>query len=115
MLTAETLADPVELTRALVDVESVSGSNVRLVRDDAVEEVTRLKAEPGDPISVGGPGLAGSMIAAGLVDEFRLFVYPVILGGGTPYFPALDAPVELELAETRTFASKVVYLRHVRA
>ena len=110
-----------ELWRAMPKVvfsrtlESVSGSNVRLVRDDAVEEVTRLKAEPGDPISVGGPGLAGSMIAAGLVDEFRLFVYPVILGGGTPYFPALDAPVELELAETRTFASKVVYLRHVRA
>jgi dihydrofolate reductase len=111
-----------ELWRALPKVvfsrtlESVSGSNVRLVTGDAAEEVARLKAEPGEPLSVGGAGLASSLIAAGLVDEYRLFVYPVILGGGgTPFFPLLEAQVDLELVETRTFAMGVVYLRYVRA
>ena len=50
----------------------------------------------------------------GLVDEFRLFVCPVVLGGGTPYFPALERRVGLELVETRTFGSRVVYLRYRR-
>ena len=48
----------------------------------------------------------------GLVDEYRLFVRPVLVGGGTPFFPPLDAPQALELVETRTFGSKVVYLRY---
>jgi dihydrofolate reductase len=49
-----------------------------------------------------------------LIDEYRLFVSPVVLGAGTPYFPALDERIELELVETRTFASRVVYLRYRR-
>ena len=51
----------------------------------------------------------------GLIDEYRLFVSPVVLGGGTPYFPPLDQRIALELVETRTFGSKVVYLRYRRA
>ena len=48
----------------------------------------------------------------GLIDEYRLFVSPVVLGGGTPYFPALDERINLELVETRTFGSRVVYVRY---
>jgi dihydrofolate reductase len=50
----------------------------------------------------------------GLIDEYRLFVHPVVIGAGTPYFPALDARIDLELVETRTFGSRVVYLRYRR-
>jgi len=56
-------------------------------------------------------GLAATFIERGLVEEYRLFVNPVALGGGTPYFPALDDHISLELVETRTFGSRVVYLR----
>jgi dihydrofolate reductase len=66
-------------------------------------------------LAVGGAGLASSAIKLGLIDEFRLFVSPVVLGGGTPYFPALDERLNLELVETRTFGSPVVYLRYRRA
>ena len=51
----------------------------------------------------------------GLIDEWLLFVSPVLLGGGTPYFPALDERVNLELVETHTFGARVVYLRYRRA
>lgn len=50
----------------------------------------------------------------GLVDEFGLFLSPVVLGGGTPYFPGLEERVNLELVETRTFGSRVVYVRYRR-
>jgi dihydrofolate reductase len=49
-----------------------------------------------------------------LIDEWRLFVSPVLLGGGTPYFPPLDERINLELVETKTFGSRVVYLRYRR-
>ena len=61
---------------------------------------------------MGGAGLASTCIELGLVDEYRLFVSPVVVGGGTPFFPALDERVGLELVETRTFGSRVVYLRY---
>ena len=52
---------------------------------------------------------------AGLVDEYGLFVNPVVVGGGTPFFPPLESELDLELEETRTFGSRVVYLRYARA
>ena len=61
-------------------------------------------------MAVGGAGLASTLIELGLVDEYRLFVSPVVLGGGTPYLPALDDRIDLELVETRTFGSRVVYV-----
>jgi len=94
-------------------LEKVEG-NARLVRDGVGEEVARLKAQPGQDLAVGGAGLASSLIELGLVDEFRLFVSPVVLGAGTPYFPGLEERVELELVETRTFGSRVVYVRYGR-
>ena len=89
--------------------------NSRLVRDNIAEEITRLKAQPGKELSVGGATLASAAIRLGLVDEFRPIVHPVVLGGGTPFFPALDNPINLRLLETRRFGSGVVYLRYERA
>jgi dihydrofolate reductase len=94
-------------------LESVEG-NARLVRDDIAEEVARLKQEPGEDIAVGGAGLASTLIKLGLVDELRPFIYPAVLGGGTPYLPPLDERIDLRLVETRTFGSRVVYLRYQR-
>jgi dihydrofolate reductase len=94
-------------------LETVEG-NARLVKDSAAEEVTRLKEQPGKDLAVGGAGLASTFIKLSLIDEYRLFVSPVVLGGGTPYFPALDERINLELVETRTFGSRVVYLRYQR-
>jgi dihydrofolate reductase len=94
-------------------LESVVG-NTRLARDGVGEEVSRLKEQPGKDIGVGGAGLAGACMKLGLIDEWRLFVSPVLLGGGTPYFPTLEKPTDLELLETKTFGSRVVYLRYRR-
>ena len=92
-------------------LEKVEG-NATLVSDGAVKEVARLKEQPGKDLAVGGAGLASSLIKRGLVDEYGLFVNPVLVGGGTPYFPALQERIDLELIETRTFGSRVVYLRY---
>jgi len=94
-------------------LEKVEG-NARLVRDGVAEEVAKLKDEPGKDLAVGGAGLASALVKSGLIDEYGLFVSPVALGGGTPYFPALDERINLELVETRTFGSRVVYLRYLR-
>jgi dihydrofolate reductase len=94
-------------------LEKVEG-NARLARDGVAEEVTRLKEQPGKDLAVGGAGLASTCIELGLVDEYRLFVSPVVLGGGTPYLPDLEGRIKLELVETHTFGSRVVYLRYRR-
>jgi dihydrofolate reductase len=92
-------------------LESVVG-NARLAREGLGEEVARLKEQPGKEIAVGGAGLARACMKLGLIDEWRLFVSPVILGGGTPYFPPLDETINLELLDTQTFGGRVVYLRY---
>jgi dihydrofolate reductase len=84
--------------------------NSRLVRENAAEEVARLKAQPGFDMNVGGPTTAATLLRVGLIDEVHLFVHPVILGGGRRFFPPLDERVGLTLMETRTFGSGVVYL-----
>lgn len=89
--------------------------NSRLVRHDAVAEVARLKAEPGFDMDVGGPTIAASLMSAGLIDEYRVFVQPVVLGAGTPFFPSPADRAELRLLETRTFGSGVVLLRYEAA
>ena len=94
-------------------LEKVEG-NARLVRSGVAEVVAELKEQPGKDLAVGGAGLASTVMNLGLIDEYRLFVSPVLLGDGTPYFPTLEARINLELVETRTFASRVVYLRYRR-
>jgi dihydrofolate reductase len=94
-------------------LDTVEG-NARLATNGVGEEVAELKQQPGGDLAVGGAGLASTLIKLGLVDEYRLFVSPVVLGGGTPYFPALEERIDLELVETRTFASRIVFLRYRR-
>jgi dihydrofolate reductase len=94
-------------------LERVEG-NASLVRDHIAEEVARLKEQPGKDLAVGGAGLAATFMKLGLIDEYRPFVHPVVLGGGTPYFPPLDERINLQLVETRTFCSGVVYVRYQR-
>jgi dihydrofolate reductase len=92
-------------------LETVRG-NSRLVRDVVPEEIADLKQQPGKDLAVGGPGLASTFAAHGLIDEYQIFVCPIVLGGGTPFLPPLTDRIALELVETRTFADRVVYLRY---
>ena len=77
------------------------------------EEIDRLRAEPGEgDIAIGGATLAADAAALGLIDEYRLRVYPMLDGGGIPYFPQGERRADLELVESRTLSSGVVYLRY---
>ena len=87
--------------------------NARLASGGLAEEIERLRAEPAEgDIAIGGAALAAEAAALGLVDEYRARVYPVLVGGGIPFFPQRERRVDLELLETRTFSSGVVYLRY---
>jgi dihydrofolate reductase len=87
--------------------------NARLVSGGLAEELERLRAEPGQgEIAIGGATLAAEVAAAGLVDEYRAMVYPVLVGGGVPFFPRGERRVVLELVEAPGFNSGVVYLRY---
>jgi dihydrofolate reductase len=89
--------------------------NARLATDDIATEIGRLRDQPGEgEVGIGGANLAAAAIAEDLIDEYRLFVNPVILGGRTPYFPPLAKPLDLRVIESRTFNSRVVYLRYQR-
>jgi dihydrofolate reductase len=89
--------------------------NARLARGGVADELAALKNQPGAGIvSVGGARLAACFAEKDLIDEYRLFVSPVVLGGGTPFFPPLPTRLDLELVETQTF-SQVVYLRYRRS
>jgi dihydrofolate reductase len=95
-------------------LNSVAG-NARLATEDLRAEVARLRDQPGEGVvSVGGAGLAAAAIAEDLIDEYRLFVYPVVLGGGTPYFTRLAKALDLRLTESHALSSRVVYLRYQR-
>jgi dihydrofolate reductase len=93
---------------------SVQG-NARLAGDDVAGEIAKLKAGPDESVvTVGGAGLGATLAGLDLIDEYRLFVSPVLLGGGTPFFPPLPKRISLELIETRRFGSGVVYSRYRR-
>ena len=86
--------------------------NARLVTGDAVAEITRLKAEDDGHVDVGGATLAATAVRAGLVDEYVLVAHPVLLGGGAPFFPALDNWVDLNLVENTAFPDGVLLTRY---
>ncbi|GGX18494.1 hypothetical protein GCM10010383_55620 [Streptomyces lomondensis] len=87
--------------------------NARLASGSVAEEIERLRAEPGEgDIAIGGATLAAEAAASGLIDEYRTMVYPVLVGGGIPFFPRHERRVDLELVETRPFSARVVYLRY---
>ena len=97
---------------ATLSAEQLRG-NARLASGSLAEEIERLRAEPGPGnIGIGGATLAAEAAALDLIDEYRVRVHPVLVGGGTPYFPQLGRQTNLELVETRTFPSGVVFLHH---
>lgn len=79
--------------------------NSRLVSGEVEPVLADLRREFDGDMDVSGPNLAGQFIRRGLVDEFQLVVHPVVLGAGTPFWPALDAPLRLRLKAARQFAS----------
>ena len=92
-------------------LESVEGVNAKLARQGVQAELASLRETVSGDLGIGGAGLAAEAIRLGLVDEYRMFVFPVAVGGGIPFFPR-DCRVDMELIETRTFSSRVVYLRY---
>lgn len=99
----------VVFSRTLTAVEG----NARLVSGGLAEEIDRLRAGPGaGEIAIGGATLAAEAAELDLIDEYRVLLYPVLVGGGIPFFPRDERRVELELLDTRTFSSTVVYLRY---
>lgn len=84
-----------------------------LAREVRAGDIERLKEQPGKDIAVAGAELASTFMRLGLIDEYQLYIHPVLLGGGTPMFPTLDEPLALRLVETRTFRSGVIYVRYV--
>jgi dihydrofolate reductase len=94
-------------------LEHVAG-NARLVREGAVEEVARLKQEPGGDLTVAGAELAAAMLEADLVDAIQMYVNPVVLGQGTPMFRPSNRRLDLRLVDSRRFESGVEFLRYER-
>src|SRR6202167_3802268 len=87
--------------------------NARLASGGLAVEIERLRADPAEgDIAIGGATLAAEAAALGLIDEYRARVYPVLVGGGVPFFSQRGRRVDLELAESRTFNSSVLYLRY---
>lgn len=91
-------------------IAAVDGA--RVVTGDPVREIARLRAEDGGPLDIGGPTLAAAAARAGLVDEYALVTHPVLIGGGTPFFPAVPHRVHLDLVETRPFPGGVLLTRY---
>ncbi|MEU3409290.1 dihydrofolate reductase family protein [Streptomyces sp. NPDC006670] len=89
--------------------------NARLAMLTVAEEAAAARETTGKDIGIGGAGLAAEAIGLGLVDELRMFRCPVVVGGGTPFLPPVHEDIRLNLLETRTFGSRVVYERYERA
>ncbi len=94
-------------------LNQVSWKNTRLVRGDAAEEVSKLKRQPGkDMIIFGSGGIVSALAPKGLIDDYRLFVVPVVLGEGKPLFGGIGSRLYLTLTETKAFRSGLVLLRY---
>jgi dihydrofolate reductase len=92
-------------------LDSVQG-NARLAEASLAEEAAAALAATDKDVAIGGAGLAAAAIELGLVGELRLFRVPVVVGAGTPFLPPLTELVPLDLVETRTFGSRVIYERY---
>jgi SAM-dependent methyltransferase/dihydrofolate reductase len=95
-------------------LDSVQG-NARLAGASVAEEVAAALDATDKDVAIGGAGLAAAAFELGLVDELRMFRYPIVVGGGTPFLPPVTEDVPLDLIETRTFGSRVIYERYARA
>src|SRR3712207_907830 len=94
-------------------LDGVQG-NARVAEGSVAEEVSAVLDATDKDVSIGGAGLAAAAIELGLVDELRMFRYPVVVGGGTPFLPPVTEDVPLDLIETGTFGSSVIYERYGR-
>ncbi|HEX7145815.1 MAG TPA: dihydrofolate reductase family protein [Gaiellaceae bacterium] len=95
-------------------LDSVQG-NARLAEASVAEEAAAALDATDNDVAIGGAGLAAQAIELGLVDELRMFRHPIVVGGGTPFLPPVTEDVPLDLIETRTFGSRVIYERYGRA
>lgn len=90
-----------------------AGWNTIIKQDVVPEEILELKAEPGGDLVLSGADIAAAFIRHDLIDEYRLYVHPVVIGQGKPLFPASGTRIDLHLAETRAFGNGVVLLRYL--
>ena len=88
--------------------------NTTVLQTVDVDQIMELKAKPGGDLALGGANVAGTFMRHDLIDEYRLYVHPVVIGRGTPLFQGPDARIKLQLAETRSFGNGVVLLRYRR-
>ncbi len=101
-------ADKIVYSRTL---DTASTARTRIEREFVPEVIRQMKVDLQHDILIGGPTLAANAMDAGLVDEYRLFVAPAVVGGGTPAFPR-DFRAKLVLTDERRFGNGVVYLRY---
>jgi dihydrofolate reductase len=92
-------------------LDGVQG-NARLAEASVAEEVAAALGATDKDVEIGGAGLAAQAIELGLVDELRMFRYPIVVGGGTPFLPPVTENIALDLIETSTFGSRVIYERY---
>lgn len=97
------------------DPRNVSGrienswTQAQVCDGDLVEEIMKLKSQPGKPITaIGGAGFMRNLIAAGLVDEYHLAIHPVLLGTGLPIFNGVTAETDLKLVAAKAFPGGIV-------
>ena len=95
-------------------LQSLQG-NARLAEASVADEAGAALDATDRDVAIGGTGLAAQAIELGLVDELRPFRCPVVVGGGTPFLPPVTEDIPLDLIETRTFDSRVIYERYGRA
>jgi dihydrofolate reductase len=95
-------------------LDSVQG-NARLAAASVAEEAAAALEATDKHVGIGGAGLAEAAIKLNLVDELRMFRHPIVVGGGTPFLPPVTKEIPLDLVETRTFGSRVIYERYRRA
>src|SRR3954452_13650046 len=86
--------------------------NARLAEASVADEVAAALGATDKNVSIGGADLASEAIKLGLVDELRMFRYPIVVGGGTPFLAPVTEDVPLDLIETKTFGSQVIYERY---
>jgi dihydrofolate reductase len=96
-------------------LDKAGWNNCRLVRGDAVEEVSRLKQLPGkDMVILGSAMLASDLLQRGMIDEYRVILNPIFIGAGTPLFKGIERGVKLNLRETKLLRSGVVILYYCK-
>lgn len=88
--------------------------NTTVAREVVTADVVALKAKPGGDLMLGGADLAATFLRHDLIDEYRLYIHPIVLGRGKPLFPPSNTRINMRLAESRTFGSGVVLLRYTR-